>query len=531
MFGNFVIVFEYSYFSDANNIEMKHFTAHDKFEFNALLNELPELDHELKSKDRASDALYMYLMKLRTGYTYQDIAFHFGVSKCTVLRRCNLVRSYLTKNIVPRYVNLELDRAELLNQKSATSRILFNYNDSDNAHIILDGTYIYLEKSSNHRFQKDSYNSHKKRNYLKIMMGVLTNGRILFTLGPFKATENDASITDKIFNASTPSIKAFMTGDIFILDRGFRDCVTDLTNLGFIVKMPTCSQKSQLTTEEANESRLVTKVRFEVERMNGIMKSVWKIFSTDVDVHYIPKIMGDFEIGAALLNRKLAVTDDSEKSAAQAKQMIHRLNLKNDLSRIVESKTFEKHIKEKNYELFVDFQSCPKLTIPDLEMISLGPYQVFQARRYISTHLFENVENFDIYHISHANIQNLFTDIINPDVDPLLLTISLKSRFVSNRTYRVYVLFDKNESSHRSILHYCCTCKVGKRTVGCCSHIMALIYFVSNASEHGVREVSKHLKRVFENNNWENHAEEYEEEEEEGENENSENDDIFIQNS
>lgn len=60
---------------------------------------------------------------------------------------------------------------------------------------------------------------------------------------------------------------------------------------------------------------------------------------------------------------------------------------------------------------------------------------------------------------------------------------------------------------------------------------MALIYFVSNASEHGVREVSKHLKRVFENNNWENQAEEYEEEEEEGENENSENDDIFIQNS
>lgn len=73
-----------------------------------------------------------------------------------------------------------MNRDELVAHKSNTSRILFDgENDNMNtAHLILDGTYIYLEKSSNHRFQKDSYNTHKKRNYMKIMMGVLTDGTI-----------------------------------------------------------------------------------------------------------------------------------------------------------------------------------------------------------------------------------------------------------------------------------------------------------------------------------------------------------------
>ena len=53
-------------------------------------------------------------------------------------------------------------------------------------------------------------------------------------------------------------------GDVMILDRGFRDAVIELEN-GYKLKvmMPNFLEKGQkqFTTNQANESRLVTKIR------------------------------------------------------------------------------------------------------------------------------------------------------------------------------------------------------------------------------------------------------------------------------
>lgn len=141
---------------------MKMLTAHGKTEFKSLLCELPSLTEELESKEKASDALHIYLMRLRTGRTYDEIGFEFGLSKSTIRRRCDLVRDTLKRVIVPRYINYEMNREELVAHKSMTSHILFDNGDPNRAHLILDGTYIYLDKSNNHRFQRDSYNQHKK---------------------------------------------------------------------------------------------------------------------------------------------------------------------------------------------------------------------------------------------------------------------------------------------------------------------------------------------------------------------------------
>lgn len=498
---------------------MKLLTAHSKAEFTALLAELPDLSRELKSSDKASDALFIYLMKLRTGRTYDEIALTFEVSAKTVERRCDLVRSILKRVIVPRYINFEMNRDEMVAHKSVTSRVLFDNNigNENPLHLILDGTYIYLQKSTNHRFQKESYNSHKKRNYLKIMMGVCTDGWILFALGPFKATENDATITNQIFSSSTTSVKHLAPDDILIVDRGFRDCIPDLVNFNFIVKMPTCSDKNQLTTQEANQTRLVTKVRYDVERVNGLMKTVWKIFRETIDIHYIPKIMTDFEIGAALLNKRIKINDqDNAKQIAFARGMMDRVNMPNILSQIVNSDKFEKEvISQKKYERFVDFESCPQLQISDLEMISFGPYQIQQSRCYLSNHLHE--ENNELI------INSIFRDCINvqcaalklsKDVDPLLLVLNLKSRFASQRVHRVWAIIDKKAIGVRSVCGYCCSCFVGNRTVGCCSHVMALLYYIGIVRGDEIREVSARLKNLFEENNWQNNTAEEEEDEE-----------------
>lgn len=487
--------------SDANDATMMRQTSYSKDELERLLLELPDLINELHSINTARDALYMYLMKIRTGQSNGSIGALFGVTRWTVQRRCELVRKHMKATIVPRYIQFKRSREELIAHKSIPSKIFFDNGNPSSAHLILDGTYIYIEKSQCHKFQKSTYNTHKKRNYIKIMMGVSTDGIIIFTLGPFKATENDAEITRKIFESETPQLQAYLPNDVMIVDRGFRDCVTELINRGFVVHMPVCSPNACLTTKEANKSRLVTKVRFEVERLNAVMKNTWQIFAGVAETQYIPHIMADFEIGAALINRGLKPRIiDENKYTDMANRMVNRLDMDNKVQRIVNKTSFEKLIRKQSYYLFENI-AFPILSYEDLEKIACGEYQIAQARRYLSTQ--SNNQNLPIYTFFREDMDKHFQSEYQSTDQLILVMINLKSRFISTKVYRVFTLFDKSKTGFGSVVEYCCDCKVGSRTVGCCSHVMTLLYYLGYAPSIGsVSQVSPHLQNVFENNNY-----------------------------
>uniref|UniRef100_A0A2H1VBB2 SFRICE_028392 n=1 Tax=Spodoptera frugiperda TaxID=7108 RepID=A0A2H1VBB2_SPOFR len=42
-----------------------------------------------------------------------------------------------------------------------------------------------------------------------------------------------------------------------------------------------------------------------------------------------------------------------------------------------------------------------------------------------------------------------------------------------------YILYENNTEGRTAIKQYCCNCMVGRRTVGCCAHIMTIIWFLS----------------------------------------------------
>ena len=55
------------------------------------------------------------------------------------------------------------------------SKLLFEINESAIV-TVWDGTYVYIEKSSNYSFSKQSYSMHKGCPLLKMMMIVSTSG-------------------------------------------------------------------------------------------------------------------------------------------------------------------------------------------------------------------------------------------------------------------------------------------------------------------------------------------------------------------
>ncbi len=83
--------------------------------------------------------------------------------------------------------------------------------------------------------------------------------------GPFLTDghNNDASIIKYIIKNDDRDIKSWLHNDnIIIVDRGFRDAVNSMEELGLQVQMPAFLKgKKQFSTQEANRTRIITKNR------------------------------------------------------------------------------------------------------------------------------------------------------------------------------------------------------------------------------------------------------------------------------
>lgn len=87
--------------------------------------------------------------------------------------------------------------------------------------------------------------------------------------GPFLADgkNNDAAIAENIFKTNDGNILDWLEDDdVIVVDRGFRDAVGTMVQLGFRVQIPCfLKDRKQLPTREANSTRCVTKVRWVIE--------------------------------------------------------------------------------------------------------------------------------------------------------------------------------------------------------------------------------------------------------------------------
>lgn len=240
-------------------------------DFEELLGGLQHLRRELKSEKKTKIALAMYLMRLRTGDFYYRLQKTFNVSYETQKKYLNAARQSILLDFVPSNLGFGLlTRQNLIENCSEMARNL--YNQANRVILVADATYIYYEKSGNYNVQRSTYSDQKKRNFVKPMIITTTNGLYVDIFGPYEATKNDAAIIKNVFERHGPFTQ-LEAGDVFFLDRGFADSNEFLKSKGFTVKMPEFILKtdktSQLTTEKANISRLVTACRFVIEVRNG----------------------------------------------------------------------------------------------------------------------------------------------------------------------------------------------------------------------------------------------------------------------
>lgn len=89
-------------------------------------------------------------------------------------------------DIVPRNLGFQhITREDIIQKHTRQLAKDLMTSSQDPAILVLDGTYVGIQKSSNFSFARRPYSLHKHRPLLKPGMVVTTKGYIVFILGPY----------------------------------------------------------------------------------------------------------------------------------------------------------------------------------------------------------------------------------------------------------------------------------------------------------------------------------------------------------
>ena len=192
-------------------------------------------------------------------------------------------------------------------------------------------------------------------------------------------------------------------GDVIVVDRGFRDTLDDLNRFGYETRMPKFLGKhqKQFTTIEANETRLITKIKWKIESTLGRVKQ-WRFFNNVVPRTMIEKIGDYFRIICAMINcyRPVLITNSVNDPEIGEKllKLLHQPNKLKDYVQQLKDTT-GKNLKWFSLNTTKFFPTFPKMEFKELQELALGIYQLKQARACTAEYL----SSEDTYIVKVAN--------------------------------------------------------------------------------------------------------------------------------
>ncbi|PJE78136.1 hypothetical protein CI610_02933 [invertebrate metagenome] len=297
---------------------------------------------------------------------------------------------------------------------------------------------------------------------------VFPNGYVLDTVGPFLGSDNDAKITDKILTSLQSLSGILEEDDQVIVDRGFRDILSKLSDEGYETHMPTFLKPGQSQHDgiEANTDRCITKTRWVVESYHSRFKQ-FRFFKTELTSNYFIKNLESLlkSVTACLNWLRGPIYQPSSTKAAEdekvALEMKSLLNKSNILAERVEKEPdLSRRAKSQWQKLEAAQLEFPRLDQEYLETLACGTYQVKLAPGYISEHLTADGD-YEVMAYQHSSD---------------LIRCQIRSRHQSQTKYNIWIQYSVTEQP--PIQNYYCTCPTGQRTVGMCAHIASVLFYL-----------------------------------------------------
>lgn len=431
--------------------------------------------------------LLTFLCKMKHGLPDNFLKVIFGYStRQAVSLVIQTVRQSLSRRFVPENVGFGSITRQTFMQTHVTpfANELYNPEPEQRKAIVgIDATYTYMQKSKNFATLRNSYSQHKHSHLAKPTPIVAMDGFILAILPPYFSDghNNDAAILRSEFARIENGMSDwFQNGDIFLVDRGYRDAIPWLEERGFVCWMPSLIEEGQrqLTTEQANLSRIVTKNRWVVEIRNGHFRYIFKFLDGTIIMPHMHHIYDYYNIAAAIINKYRPLILMQQATVELAREIKRRSEMPNIVQAYVELENLRRRPTQwilVNENVVPDF---PILTLEYLRNLTVGVYQVNLAPSYIQDKLDRDGDE-----------QLQIEEHIN---QPGFIRLRLYSRFRRAKTHHIFIAYrtaelqedgndEDDEDQNELILGYYCTCQSGARTLGSCAHVAMVLFYLGYA--------------------------------------------------
>ncbi|XP_049421768.1 uncharacterized protein LOC125882116 [Epinephelus fuscoguttatus] len=257
--------------------------------FEWLLTKITCSVQRISQKLTVEDHLLVILMKLRLGLSNTDLAYRFKVSKTTV---SNILRSWVPAMamVLKPLIKWPSKGAILKNMPKIFKR---NFK---RCRCIIDCTEIFIARPSNLTARAQTWSNYKHNNTIKYLIGITPAGAISFLSPGWGGRVSDKQITKE-----SGFFKLLEPKDEVLADRGFliRD---ELAAYGATLRIPHFTKgKKQLSAQEVDTSRQLSRVRIHVERVIGQWKN-FKILQTVIPVSQVNILDDVVTVCGALTN-------------------------------------------------------------------------------------------------------------------------------------------------------------------------------------------------------------------------------------
>ena len=249
-----------------NDLKTKFYTALPKWSpFVQVFSLLSSHIVPSRTKLTLQDGLIVVLMKLRLNCPFQDLAFRWGVSPSTVSRMF-----YKWINVMNERMKFLImwPKREILKQNMPQA-----FKDSfPNSIGIIDCSEVFIERATGFQAQAKTYSNYKRHNTIKFLIAVTPCGTISYISKCW-----GGRVSDRYLTQQCGFLDLLQPGDVVLADRGF-NIEDDLKFYGAKLEIPAFTRgKKQLSVEEVERSKRLSRVRIHVERVIGLLKMKYKI--------------------------------------------------------------------------------------------------------------------------------------------------------------------------------------------------------------------------------------------------------------
>ncbi|XP_058790801.1 uncharacterized protein LOC131664004 [Phymastichus coffea] len=408
--------------------------------------------------------LLCFLYKLKQGLSdeFLWVMFHYSSRQATSLAISTVRQSLMTRFVDENIGFGSITREEYIERHiTPFANRLYNATPEEPTAIVYnDCTYLNIEKSSCFKALRQSFCVHKNRHLLKPAM---------FS-SKWMLTECKDGLEHKTF----------------ILDRGYRDAIPILTDIGLVTLMPPLLDRNQaqFSTEDANQARIITKTRWIVEARNGHLKSLFKFFANVIPTSHIPNLTDFLRIAGAIINKYHRIIMMPDANVELAEQMLNKVNELNLVQARVEVEGLQRRRGRWDNLTAMHVPLFPNLTLEYLRGLTYGTYQVGLAPSYVQdSSLRAELENEE----EIGEDEQTFKIDRNTN-EAGFMRIRISSRFRNATKHQVWIAFNEEYNQEQDvanegepILGYYCTCKAGARTLGTCAHVATILWYLGYA--------------------------------------------------